>query len=63
MATHGVLLSDCKCPVRVQEGEGLVPDVHPLALLPVLAEFLQLKDPGMLTLEVSGLTSKYPDIR
>lgn len=47
----------------LQEGEGIVPEVNPLALLPVLADFLQLKDPGMLTLEVSGLTSKYPDIR
>lgn len=48
---------------RLQEAEGIVPEVNPLALLPVLADFLQLKDPGMLTLEVSGLTSKYPDIR
>ncbi|XP_029697873.1 exocyst complex component 3-like protein isoform X2 [Takifugu rubripes] len=44
------------------EGEGVPPEVNPLALLPVLADFLQLKDPGMLTLEVSGLTAKYPDI-
>ncbi|KAM7396310.1 hypothetical protein PAMP_019359 [Pampus punctatissimus] len=44
------------------EGEGSVPEVNPLALLPVLAEFIRLKDPGMLTLEVSGLAAKYPDI-
>jgi len=46
-----------------QEGEGSVPEVNPLALLPVLADFIRLKDPGMLTLEVSGLAAKYPDIR
>ncbi|KAM8752211.1 exocyst complex component 3-like protein [Acanthopagrus schlegelii] len=44
------------------EGEGSVPEVNPLALLPVLADFIKLKDPGMLTLEVSGLAAKYPDI-
>lgn len=44
------------------EGEGSVPEVNPLALLPVLADFIQLKDPGMLALEVSGLAAKYPDI-
>ncbi|XP_051239147.1 exocyst complex component 3-like protein [Dicentrarchus labrax] len=44
------------------EGEGSAPEVNPLALLPVLADFIRLKDPGMLTLEVSGLAAKYPDI-
>ncbi|KAM6937790.1 exocyst complex component 3-like protein [Xenentodon cancila] len=44
------------------EGEGSVPEVNPLALLPILADFIRLKDPGMLTLEVSGLATKYPDI-
>ncbi|KAM3870414.1 exocyst complex component 3-like protein [Diretmus argenteus] len=44
------------------EGEGSVPEVNPLALLPVLADFVRLKDPGMLTLEMSGLVAKYPDI-
>ncbi|XP_058500432.1 exocyst complex component 3-like protein [Solea solea] len=44
------------------EGEGSVPEVNPLAILPVLAEFIRLKDPSMLTLEVSGLAAKYPDI-
>uniref|UniRef100_A0A8C9SLL0 Exocyst complex component 3-like 1 n=1 Tax=Scleropages formosus TaxID=113540 RepID=A0A8C9SLL0_SCLFO len=44
------------------EGEGIVAGFTPGALLPVLAEFIQLKDPNMLTLEVSGLASKYPDI-
>lgn len=49
--------------VSLQAGEGVIPEVNPLTLLPVLADFVQLKDPGMLTLEVSGLASKYPDIR
>uniref|UniRef100_A0A673CB25 Exocyst complex component 3-like 1 n=1 Tax=Sphaeramia orbicularis TaxID=375764 RepID=A0A673CB25_9TELE len=44
------------------EGEGSVPEVNPLALLPILADFIRLKDPMMLTLEVSGLIAKYPDI-
>ncbi|CAL8262618.1 unnamed protein product [Merluccius merluccius] len=44
------------------EGEGSVPEVNPLALLPVLADFIRLKDPCMLSLEVSGLVTKYPDI-
>ncbi|KAM9854132.1 exocyst complex component 3-like protein [Aulostomus maculatus] len=44
------------------EGDGSVPEVNPLALLPVLADFIRLKDPSMLTLEVSGLVAKYPDI-
>lgn len=65
------IFSCCSCQVHVcvcvclsvQEGEGSVPEVNPLALLPVLADFIQLKDPGMLTLEVSGLAAKYPDIR
>ncbi|XP_029378659.1 exocyst complex component 3-like protein isoform X2 [Echeneis naucrates] len=45
------------------QGDGPIPEVNPLALLPVLADFIQLKDPSMLTLEVSGLAAKYPDIR
>ncbi|KAM6946376.1 exocyst complex component 3-like protein [Aplochiton taeniatus] len=44
------------------ECEGSVSEVNPMALLPVLADFLRLKDPGMLTLEVSGMVNKYPDI-
>ncbi|XP_024138515.1 exocyst complex component 3-like protein [Oryzias melastigma] len=44
------------------EGGGSEPDVTPLDLLPVLADFIRLKDPGMLTLEVSGIAAKYPDI-
>ncbi|XP_055083301.1 exocyst complex component 3-like protein [Periophthalmus magnuspinnatus] len=35
---------------------------NPLALIPVLADFFRLKDPGLLALDVSGLTAKYPDI-
>ena len=37
--------------------------MNPLALLPVLADFIRLKDPCMLSLEVSGVVTKYPDIR
>ncbi|XP_067091000.1 exocyst complex component 3-like protein [Osmerus mordax] len=44
------------------ECEGLVAEVNPTALLPVLADFIRLKDPSMLSLEVSGLVAKYPDI-
>ncbi|XP_053741399.1 exocyst complex component 3-like protein [Synchiropus splendidus] len=44
------------------EGDTSVPEVNPLALLPVLADFIRLKDPGMLSLEVSGLAAKYPDV-
>ncbi|XP_069570442.1 exocyst complex component 3-like protein [Brachyistius frenatus] len=44
------------------EADGSVPEVNPLALLPVLVDFIRLKDPGMLILEVSGLAAKYPDI-
>uniref|UniRef100_A0A3Q1B094 Exocyst complex component 3-like 1 n=1 Tax=Amphiprion ocellaris TaxID=80972 RepID=A0A3Q1B094_AMPOC len=44
------------------EAEGSIPEVNPLALLPVIADFIRLKDPNMLTLEVSGLAAKYPDI-
>lgn len=47
----------------LQAGEGVIPEVNPFALLSALADFVQIKDPGMLTLEVSGLASKYPDIR
>lgn len=56
--THSIT---CTC-LSEQEGEGSVPEVNPVALIPVLAEFIRLKDPTMLTLEVSGLAAKYPDI-
>lgn len=35
---------------------------NPLALIPVLADFFRLKDPGLLALDVSGLVTTYPDI-
>ncbi|XP_053361037.1 exocyst complex component 3-like protein [Clarias gariepinus] len=44
------------------EVDGTISEVNPTALIPVLADLIKLKDPGMLTLEVSGLISKYPDI-
>ncbi|XP_056271861.1 exocyst complex component 3-like protein isoform X2 [Pseudoliparis swirei] len=42
--------------------DGSVPEENPLSLLPVLADFLRLKDPFMLSLEVSALAARYPDI-
>uniref|UniRef100_W5L090 Exocyst complex component 3-like 1 n=1 Tax=Astyanax mexicanus TaxID=7994 RepID=W5L090_ASTMX len=44
------------------EADSTVTEVNPAALIPVLADVIKLKDPGLLTLEVSGLISKYPDI-
>ncbi|XP_022539563.2 exocyst complex component 3-like protein isoform X1 [Astyanax mexicanus] len=44
------------------EADSTVTEVNPAALIPVLADLIKLKDPGLLTLEVSGLISKYPDI-
>ncbi|KAJ8248834.1 hypothetical protein GJAV_G00228240 [Gymnothorax javanicus] len=44
------------------EGDGAVAAVNPTALLPVLADFIRLRDLSMLTLEVSSLVAKYPDI-
>lgn len=35
---------------------------NPLALIPVLADFFLLKDPGLLALEVSGMVTKFPDV-
>ncbi|KAJ7997783.1 hypothetical protein DPEC_G00215700 [Dallia pectoralis] len=46
----------------LEEVDGSVDERNPVALLPVLADFIQLKDPNMLTLELSGLVAKYPDI-
>ncbi|KAL0968258.1 hypothetical protein UPYG_G00264400 [Umbra pygmaea] len=45
-----------------KESEDPLHKVNPMDLLPVLADFIRLKDPSMLTLEVSGLVAKYPDI-
>ncbi|XP_072520040.1 exocyst complex component 3-like protein isoform X1 [Salminus brasiliensis] len=44
------------------EVDSTVTEVNPAALIPVLADLIKLKDPGLLTLEVSGLITKYPDI-
>ncbi|KAL7862659.1 hypothetical protein SRHO_G00116430 [Serrasalmus rhombeus] len=44
------------------EVDSTVNEVNPTALIPVLADLIKLKDPGLLTLEVSGLIAKYPDI-
>uniref|UniRef100_A0A4W4GDS0 Exocyst complex component 3-like protein n=1 Tax=Electrophorus electricus TaxID=8005 RepID=A0A4W4GDS0_ELEEL len=48
--------------LRNTEVDGTAVEVNPTSLIPVLAEFIKLKDPGLLILEVSGLISKYPDI-
>ncbi|XP_036423986.1 exocyst complex component 3-like protein [Colossoma macropomum] len=44
------------------EVDSTVNEVNPTALIPLLADLIKLKDPGLLTLEVSGLIAKYPDI-
>ncbi|XP_066505374.1 exocyst complex component 3-like protein isoform X2 [Hoplias malabaricus] len=44
------------------EVDSTVNEVNPTALIPVLADLIKLKDTGLLTLEVSGLIAKYPDI-
>ncbi|XP_061775981.1 exocyst complex component 3-like protein isoform X2 [Nerophis ophidion] len=44
------------------ESDGSAPEVNPMAVLPVLADIIRLKDPSMLPLVVSGLASTYPDI-
>nr|XP_057932339.1 exocyst complex component 3-like protein [Doryrhamphus excisus] len=44
------------------ESDSFVPEVNPLALLPVLADFIRLKDPSMLPLVAAGLAAQYPDI-
>ncbi|XP_041967167.1 exocyst complex component 3-like protein [Alosa sapidissima] len=44
------------------EAEGTDSEINHIALLSVLADFIQLRDPSMLSLEVSGLVAKYPDI-
>ncbi|CAL1572302.1 unnamed protein product [Knipowitschia caucasica] len=35
---------------------------NPLALIPILADFFRLKDPGLLVLDISAIAEKYPDI-
>ncbi|KAL2093483.1 hypothetical protein ACEWY4_010795 [Coilia grayii] len=44
------------------EPEGTESEVNYIALLSVLSDFIKLRDPSMLSLEVSGLVAKYPDI-
>ncbi|XP_010882374.2 exocyst complex component 3-like protein isoform X2 [Esox lucius] len=46
----------------LEEVDGPGDEVNPMALLPVLADFIRLNDTAMLALEVSGLVAKYPDI-
>lgn len=44
------------------EIDGTIGEVNPTALIAALADIINLKDPGMLLLEISGLLTKYPDI-
>ncbi|TRY75974.1 hypothetical protein DNTS_010882 [Danionella cerebrum] len=48
--------------LQSMEIDGTVGEVCPTALIAALAEFIGLKDPGMLLLQISGLLTKYPDI-
>lgn len=57
------IVSYCICGIHLQEAEGTESEVNHIVLLNVLADFIQLRDPSMLSLEVSGLVAKYPDIR
>lgn len=42
--------------------DGTTGEVNPTALILALADLINVKDPGMLTLEISELVTKYPDI-
>ncbi|XP_051548920.1 exocyst complex component 3-like protein isoform X2 [Myxocyprinus asiaticus] len=44
------------------EIDGTIGEVNPTALILALADLINLKDTGMLTLEISELVTKYPDI-
>ncbi|XP_051546018.1 exocyst complex component 3-like protein isoform X1 [Myxocyprinus asiaticus] len=44
------------------EIDGTIGEVNPTALILALADLINLKDPSMLTLEISELVTKYPDI-
>lgn len=48
--------------LQSMEIDGTIGEVNPTALIAALADIINLKDPGMLLLEISGLLSKYPDI-
>lgn len=47
---------------HLKEIDGTTGQVTTTALILALADLLNVKDPGMLTLEISGLVTKYPDI-
>lgn len=51
------------CGLHLQEAEWTENEVNHIVLLNMIADFIQLRDPSMLSLEVSGLVAKYPDIR
>ncbi|NP_001092892.1 exocyst complex component 3-like protein [Danio rerio] len=48
--------------LQSMEIDGTIGEVNPTALIAALADIINLNDPGMLLLEISGLLSKYPDI-
>ncbi|XP_056308200.1 exocyst complex component 3-like protein isoform X1 [Danio aesculapii] len=48
--------------LQSMEIDGTIGEVNPTALIAALADIINLKDPGMLLLEISGLLTKYPDI-
>lgn len=48
---------------HLKEIDGTTGEVNTTALILVLADLINVKDPGMLTLEISGLVTNYPDIR
>jgi len=47
----------------LKEIDGTIGEVNPTALILTLADIINVKDPGMLILEISGLVAKYPDIK
>lgn len=48
--------------LQSMEIDGTIGEVNPTALIITLADIINLKDPNMLILEISGLVTKYPDI-
>lgn len=47
---------------QTTEIDGTTGEVNTTALIIALADLINVKDPGMLTLEISGLVTNYPDI-
>lgn len=49
--------------LHLKEIDGTIGEVNPTALILALADIINVKDPVMLILEISGLVAKYPDIK